>query len=55
MTRDILLHLAPHGTYRQGQVSTRLRQNGQEPTPTDYIAYIRGAPAAPRRGVNPNG
>jgi uncharacterized damage-inducible protein DinB len=46
---DILLHVALHGCYHRGQVALLLRQAGAEPAPTDYIAFVRGAPAATRR------
>jgi len=46
---DILLHLAMHGSYHRGQVMLLLRDSGNEPAPTDYIAYVRGAAAATRR------
>jgi uncharacterized damage-inducible protein DinB len=45
---DILLHVCLHGAYHRGQVSLALRACGAEPAPTDYIAFIRGAPAATR-------
>lgn len=45
---DILLHVALHGAYHRGQVALLVRRSGAEPRPTDYIAYIRGAPAASR-------
>jgi uncharacterized damage-inducible protein DinB len=45
---DILLHVALHGCYHRGQVAILLRQNGAEPQPTDFIAFVRGAPAATR-------
>jgi uncharacterized damage-inducible protein DinB len=45
---DILLHVALHGCYHRGQVAFLLRQNGAVPQPTDYIAFVRGAPAATR-------
>ena len=45
---DILLHVALHGSYHRGQVALLLRQDGAEPNPTDYIAFVRGAPAARR-------
>lgn len=47
---DILLHVALHGAYHRGQVALLLRDAGAEPAPTDYIAFIRGAPAAIRQG-----
>ncbi|HVE79937.1 MAG TPA: DinB family protein [Gemmatimonadaceae bacterium] len=43
---DILLHVALHGQYHRGKVNLLLRQEGCEPAPTDYIAFIRGVPAA---------
>ena len=47
--QDILLHVALHGCYHRGQVALLLRQGGAEPAPTDYIAFVRGVPAATRR------
>ncbi|HSE53599.1 MAG TPA: DinB family protein [Gemmatimonadales bacterium] len=44
--QDILLHVALHGQYHRGKVNLILRQQGHSPVPTDYIGYIRGAPAA---------
>ena len=46
---DILLHTCLHGAYHRGQVALALRRSGAEPAPTDYIAFIRGSPAATRR------
>ena len=43
---DILLHVALHGSYHRGQVSLLIRGAGGEPAPTDYIAFVRGVPAA---------
>lgn len=45
---DILLHVALHGAYHRGQVAAAVRAAGAEPSPTDYIAFVRGAPAATR-------
>ncbi len=45
---DILLHLALHGAYHRGQVALLLRRSGDTPAPTDYIAFVRGSPAATR-------
>ncbi|HEX5437640.1 MAG TPA: DinB family protein [Gemmatimonadaceae bacterium] len=45
---DILTHVALHGMYHRGQVARALRQAGAAPSPTDYIAFVRGAPAATR-------
>jgi uncharacterized damage-inducible protein DinB len=47
---DILLHVALHGAYHRGQIAMLLRDAGAEPAPTDYIAFVRGAPAAVRKG-----
>jgi uncharacterized damage-inducible protein DinB len=44
--RDILLHVALHGQYHRGKINLLLRQAGLSPAPTDYIAFVRGAPAA---------
>jgi uncharacterized damage-inducible protein DinB len=50
---DMLLQVVLHGCYHRGQVAMMVRGAGGEPSPTDYIAFVRGAPAAatlpPRR------
>jgi uncharacterized damage-inducible protein DinB len=46
---DILTHVAMHGSYHRGQIAASLRAGGDTPTPTDYIAFVRGAPAATRQ------
>jgi uncharacterized damage-inducible protein DinB len=43
---DILLHVALHGSYHRGQVALVIREGAGVPVSTDYIAFIRGAPAA---------
>lgn len=43
---DILLHVMLHGQYHRGKVNLLLRQGGLVPVPTDYIAFVRGVPAA---------
>jgi uncharacterized damage-inducible protein DinB len=52
---EILLHVALHAQYHRGKVNLLLRQAGLAPAPIDYIAYVRGAPAAvtpqPRGGT----
>lgn len=45
---DILLHVCLHGAYHRGQIAWALRRAGGVPMPTDYIAFVRGAPAATR-------
>lgn len=45
---DILHHVFLHGAYHRGQIAMLLRVAGAEPAPTDYIAFVRGAPAATR-------
>lgn len=46
---DILIHVALHGAYHRGQVALLVREGGDAPQPTDYIAFIRSAPAATRK------
>lgn len=43
---DILLHVVMHGMYHRGQIALLLRDSGAEPNGTDYITFIRNAPAA---------
>ena len=45
---DILMHVSIHGAYHRGQVAALLRSAGDEPSPTDYIQWVRGAAAATR-------
>jgi len=47
---DILLHVSLHGSYHRGQVALLIRDGGGVPSPTDYIAFVRGVPAATRTG-----
>lgn len=49
---DILLHVVLHAQYHRGKINLLLRQADLRPAPTDYIAFIRGTPAAttPRVG-----
>lgn len=46
---DMLLQVVLHGCYHRGQIALLVRGAGAEPAPTDYIAFVRGAPAATRR------
>jgi uncharacterized damage-inducible protein DinB len=46
--RDILVHVALHGSYHRGQIAAAIRAGGDTPASTDYIAYVRGVPAATR-------
>jgi len=46
---DILLHVVLHGAYHRGQIAWALRRGGSVPMATDYIAFVRGAPAATRQ------
>jgi uncharacterized damage-inducible protein DinB len=46
---DILTHVSLHGAYHRGQIAASLRASGDVPVPTDYIAFVRGAPTATRR------
>lgn len=43
---DIFLHVALHGSYHRGQIALLVRESGGEPASTDYIGFVRGAPAA---------
>ena len=45
---DILTHVALHGVYHRGQIAAAVRASGDTPVATDYIAFVRGAPAATR-------
>ncbi len=45
---DMLTHVAMHGSYHRGQIAAALRAGGDTPSPTDYIAFVRGAPTATR-------
>jgi uncharacterized damage-inducible protein DinB len=47
---DILTHVCLHGAYHRGQIAASLRAAGDVPSPTDYIAFARGTPAATRKG-----
>lgn len=47
---DILLQVVLHGQYHRGKINLMLRKAGLEPAPTDYIAFVRGVPAARRQG-----
>lgn len=47
---DILIHVALHGAYHRGQIAAAVRAGGDTPASTDYIAYVRGSPAATRTG-----
>jgi uncharacterized damage-inducible protein DinB len=46
---DILTHVAMHASYHRGQIAAALRAGGDTPSPTDYIAFARGTPAATRQ------
>jgi uncharacterized damage-inducible protein DinB len=46
---DILTHVSLHGAYHRGQIAASIRAAGDVPSPTDYIAFARGAPAATRQ------
>jgi len=45
---DILLHVCLHGAYHRGAIAWALRRGGSVPMATDYIAFVRGVPAATR-------
>jgi uncharacterized damage-inducible protein DinB len=39
--RDILIHVALHGSYHRGQINAALRREGHEPVSVDYIIFVR--------------
>ncbi len=45
---EMLTQVATHGCYHRGQIAALVRAAGDEPQPTDFIAFARGAPAATR-------
>ncbi len=45
-TIAILTHVPIHSQYHRGKVNLLLREAGLEPAPVDYIAWVRGVPAA---------
>ena len=45
---EILLHVAMHGSYHRGQIALLVRAGGAVPAASDFIAFVRGAPAAVR-------
>ena len=47
--RDILIHVALHGTYHRAQIAAAVRAGGDTPASTDYIQFVRGVPAATRQ------
>jgi len=46
---DILTHVMMHGQTHRGQINAALRAAGAEPNGVDFIAFVRGAPAATRQ------
>jgi RimJ/RimL family protein N-acetyltransferase/uncharacterized damage-inducible protein DinB len=48
VVEDILLQVCLHGSYHRGQIASGLRAAGETPSPTDFIAFVRGSPAATR-------
>ena len=47
--RDILIHVALHGTYHRAQIAAAVRAGGDTPASTDYIQFVRGVPASTRQ------
>jgi uncharacterized damage-inducible protein DinB len=46
---EILTHVMMHGSYHRGQVASLIRAAGDTPSPTDFIFFARGSPAATRQ------
>lgn len=40
-TRDMLIHVANHGTYHRGQIASQLRLVGGTPVSTDYLVFAK--------------
>ena len=45
---DMVMQLVTHGIHHRAQIALLLRQSGAVPAATDYITFVRGAPAATR-------
>jgi len=45
---EILTHVAMHGSYHRGQIALMVRAGGAVPAASDFIAFVRGGPAAVR-------
>lgn len=43
--KEILTHVAVHGSYHRGQIAAAVRASGGEPVNTDYIRFVREASA----------
>ncbi|GLC24536.1 DinB family protein [Roseisolibacter agri] len=41
--REIVAHVALHGSYHRGQIALMVREGGGTPLPTDFILWARGA------------
>jgi uncharacterized damage-inducible protein DinB len=39
--KDLLMHVALHGSYHRGQIAQALRLAGGEPVNTDFITFVR--------------
>ncbi len=39
--RDVLTHVALHGTYHRGQIALTVRAGGADPANTDFITFVR--------------
>ncbi len=48
---DILTHVALHGQYHRGKVNQMLKDQGHTPVPVDFIAFVRGVPAATKNSL----
>src|SRR3982750_1685497 len=44
--KDILMHVAFHGTYHRGQIALAMRAEGMTPVDTDFITFVRESGAA---------
>lgn len=42
--REVLLHVALHGSHHRGQITMTLRDEGREPVNVDFITFVREHP-----------
>jgi uncharacterized damage-inducible protein DinB len=45
--KDLLMHVALHGSYHRGQIAQALRLAGGEPVNTDFITFVRESEKKP--------
>lgn len=48
--RDVIVHVALHGSHHRGQIARLVRAGGGAPAATDYILWARGGDVLPPSG-----